>query len=71
MRKLLLFAPLSLPAYAQYNATAGTSAPTTAVEKEGRRREAGDRSRYVKNSAAWLANYERFGKEVLAAKLQK
>ena len=27
--------------------------------------------RYVKNSAAWLANYERFGKEVLSAKLQK
>ena len=24
--------------------------------------------RYVKNSAAWLANYERFGKDVLSAK---
>ncbi len=33
MRKLLLFALLSFPAFAQYNATAGTSAPTVAVEK--------------------------------------
>jgi hypothetical protein len=27
--------------------------------------------RYVKNSAAWLANYERFGKDVLSSNLQK
>ena len=32
MRKILLAALLSFPAFAQYNATAGTSAPTKAVE---------------------------------------
>lgn len=27
--------------------------------------------RYVKNSAAWLANYERFGKSIVSAKVEK
>jgi hypothetical protein len=48
MRKILLAALLSFPAFAQYNATAGTSAPTVAVEKVVRGKDGGERREVVR-----------------------
>jgi len=48
MRKLLLLALLSLPAFAQYNASAGTSAPTTAVERVTRGKDGEEKREIVR-----------------------
>src|SRR5690349_6000477 len=47
MRKLLLLALLSLPAFAQYNFSAGQSAPTTAVEKVTRDKDGREKKETV------------------------
>lgn len=48
MRKLLLAALLSFPAFAQYNASAGTSAPTVTLEKVTRGKDGEERREIVR-----------------------
>ena len=48
MRKILLVALLSFPAFAQYNAAAGTSAPTIAAERVVRDADGKERKEVVR-----------------------